>query len=226
MGNVDDWLSLHQERLRCAFHKAGEHTRRRAAERAELHSKKEYVVPIKVGHRVYCRNRPLGRNKIQDSWSPVVYKVVDVTEDEKGYVVEPADCSGPPKKVNRRDIRRCLVLEPEKPQVAEPQELQVPLESESGSSSDESGIAVLERTPLPVPVRQAARRKEPQERPEQRRSARTNKGQNPNPYNQPRSAVVDSIEALELLFCNDWDFVIMASVYSVIIMLCFFFAYI
>lgn len=55
--SLDEWLSVHQQRLRHAFEKAGEHMKKKADQGAELHGKKEYIVPIKIGHRVYCRNR-------------------------------------------------------------------------------------------------------------------------------------------------------------------------
>lgn len=65
--SVENWLTIHQDHLRSAFDKAGELSKKQAEQRAELHQKKEYVVPIDVGHRVYCRSRPQGRNKIQDA---------------------------------------------------------------------------------------------------------------------------------------------------------------
>lgn len=195
-GTVDDWLCMHQKRLGVAFNKAGERMQKKAESRAELHQKKEYVVPIKVGHRVLLRNRPKGRNKIQDAWSSKVYLVVDVTEDEKGYLVEPADGSGVPKRVNRREVRPCL-FSVEEPEVVTDEEVSDESDdsSETQSSSQESGRWALRshsRQLRPSPARR--RPEKPVEKPPQLRSARSNKGCHPNPTRQPRSVLpVDSV---------------------------------
>ncbi|KAL6467298.1 hypothetical protein MHYP_G00251020 [Metynnis hypsauchen] len=68
-----DWLAIHQKRLREAHEKAKEYMERKAAERIAMLSEKVYCPPIDVGQLVYLRHRPTGRNKIQDSWSPVEY---------------------------------------------------------------------------------------------------------------------------------------------------------
>ncbi len=73
-----DWLVIHQERLRDAHEQARKYAEHKAAERLAPLNDKVYCPIINVGQKVYLRHQPLGRNKIQDSWAPTVYKVLDV----------------------------------------------------------------------------------------------------------------------------------------------------
>ncbi len=69
-----------------------------------------YCPIINVGQHVYLRHRPLGRNKIQDSWAPTVYKVLDVQGIT--YTVEPLE-GGPIKRLHGADLRPCVNSAPE-----------------------------------------------------------------------------------------------------------------
>lgn len=75
---------------------------------SDLHSRKsrvsESLTPVKVGHKVYLRNRPSGRKRIQDARNLIVYRVVEVAEDRKGYLVKTADGNGLSKRVNKRGV--------------------------------------------------------------------------------------------------------------------------
>lgn len=84
-----DWLSVHQERLRQAHERAREYSEQKAAERVALQNEKVYCPPIGMGQLVFLRHRPLGRNKIQDAWSPTVYRVVDIQGTT--HAVEPLE---------------------------------------------------------------------------------------------------------------------------------------
>lgn len=98
-----DWLEVHRERLEEAHTRAKEYAEQKAAERIELDKDKVYCPPVHVGQLVYLRHRPQGRNKIQDSWSPTVHRVVEV----QGTTVEPVE-GGPVKRVHRADLRPCV----------------------------------------------------------------------------------------------------------------------
>jgi transposase InsO family protein len=67
-----DWVVKHQQGVQKAYEKASEQIRHAAMKRKRIFDKgaKEYVLPI--GTHVYLRNRPMGRNKIQDAWNPSV----------------------------------------------------------------------------------------------------------------------------------------------------------
>ena len=64
--------------------------------------------PLIIGERVYTRNRPLGRNKIQDAWDSTVYRVIQKQGNNNVYVVEPADGLGRQRTINRVDLRKCV----------------------------------------------------------------------------------------------------------------------
>lgn len=110
-----DWLVVHQERLKEAHKKAREYAEHKAAERLAPLNDKVYCPVINVGQQVYLRHRPLGRNKIQDSWGPTVYKVIDVQGTT--HTVEPLE-GGPIKRLHRADLRPCVIYTPE-PEVME-----------------------------------------------------------------------------------------------------------
>ncbi|XP_041967264.1 uncharacterized protein K02A2.6-like [Alosa sapidissima] len=59
-----------------------------------------------VGTRVYRRNHPIGRHKIQDLWDPRIYRVVKC-RDEKGlvYHLTPEDGLGPDMNAHRSEFK-------------------------------------------------------------------------------------------------------------------------
>lgn len=99
-----DWLSVHQERLRQAHLRAREYSEQKAAERIALQNEKVYCPTVDIGQLVFLRHRPLGRHKIQDAWSPTVYKVTDIYGTT--HTVEPLE-GGPSKRVHRSELRPC-----------------------------------------------------------------------------------------------------------------------
>lgn len=115
MDRKQDWLVVHQERLKEAHKRAREYAEHKAAERLAPLNDKVYCPVINVGQQVYLRHRPLGRNKIQDSWGPTVYKVIDVQGTT--HTVEPLE-GGPIKRLHRADLRPCVTYAPE-PEVME-----------------------------------------------------------------------------------------------------------
>ena len=87
----ESWITTHQTRLREAHHRAIEKLKAEALLRKKQYGRNGRTKPseIKVGERVYHRKRSVqGRNKIQDKWSSMVYKVVQRRGDE--YDIEPA----------------------------------------------------------------------------------------------------------------------------------------
>lgn len=78
--------------------KRREHLQSRKRQRLAPLNDKAYCPSVGVGQTVYLRHRPVGRHKIQDSWAPVVYRVVEVQGTT--YTVEPVE-GGPQKRVHR-----------------------------------------------------------------------------------------------------------------------------
>ncbi|KAA0706782.1 hypothetical protein E1301_Tti019708 [Triplophysa tibetana] len=55
---------------------------------------------------VYCRSHPLGRNKIQDAWAPIVFEVVECKDGHGNvYEVQRQDGVGSSKCVHRSELR-------------------------------------------------------------------------------------------------------------------------
>ncbi|KAL2095623.1 hypothetical protein ACEWY4_007771 [Coilia grayii] len=100
-----DWLAVHQRRLKEAHARAKAFSEQKAAERMALQQGKVYCPQIDIGQLVYIRNRPQGRNKIQDAWQSVLYRVVRIQGTT--YTLEPVE-GGLTKRVNRVDIRPCV----------------------------------------------------------------------------------------------------------------------
>lgn len=82
---------------------------KKASERVTQHEGKVYCPGVEVGQIVYLRHRPLGRNKIQDVWSPVECKVVEVQGFT--YTVQPLG-GGLVKRVHRSNLRPCVSPSP------------------------------------------------------------------------------------------------------------------
>ena len=132
---------------------------------------------ISVGERVFTRNHPKGRCKIQNKWKNKVYKVIRKQNDV--YEIEPADGNGPSEVVNRAELQVCP--KPKK----QTQNFKTMTHEISGEGSSDEGEGVLITIPGREPVRN-----EPcdEQRPLCHRSQRRGKGQHTNPYHQPRSA--------------------------------------
>ena len=111
-GSVDDWLAVHQGRLRDAYQRAGTHIDKHASDRKLRHDGKRHCTPLTLGKRVYIRSRPPGRNKIQDDWRPEVYKIIGIPDkDGDPYTIERADGSGQPDRVCRANLQPVVLPE-------------------------------------------------------------------------------------------------------------------
>lgn len=142
-----DWLAIHQRRLKDAHARAKDYCEQKAAERISMLNEKVYCPPIELGQTVYLRNRPPGRNKIQDAWKPIPHRVVEIQGTT--YTVEPVE-GGPLKRVNRVDIRPCVSIPVVMPQKRSGS-LSTPLatvQGESFGSDDitEDGVVLGELT--------------------------------------------------------------------------------
>ena len=111
-GSVDDWLAVHQGRLRDAYQRAGTHLDKHASDRKLRHDGKRHGTPLTLGKRVYIRSTPPGSNKIQDAWRPEVYKIIGIPDkDGDPYTIERADRSGQPDRVCRANLQPVVLPE-------------------------------------------------------------------------------------------------------------------
>ena len=98
----DDWITEHYTTLKEAFELAIERTEREASRRQEKINERADNKELPIGSRVYLRNHPRGRCKIQDAWTDKPYQIVE--KHDNTYTVEPLIGRGDAKKVHRRDI--------------------------------------------------------------------------------------------------------------------------
>lgn len=78
-GEVQDWMTEHQEMLKVAFGNARERLLAAASRRKERYDQHVRDVPLQVGQLVYLRGRGVrGRHKLHAKWSSVIYQVLKV----------------------------------------------------------------------------------------------------------------------------------------------------
>uniref|UniRef100_A0A669EIZ6 Gypsy retrotransposon integrase-like protein 1 n=1 Tax=Oreochromis niloticus TaxID=8128 RepID=A0A669EIZ6_ORENI len=145
-----DWLIVHQQRLNEAHNRARQYTEQKAAERLELDKTRVYCPPVEIGQFVYLRHWPQGRNKIQDAWSPVVYRVVEVQGST--HTVEPVE-GGPVKRVHRANLRPCIgpIPAPRKKKNNESSVIAGPMtEEKTGCSDSDPEYVLLGETSYPI----------------------------------------------------------------------------
>jgi transposase InsO family protein len=105
----EEWITEHHNRLRSAFQLASDRLEREAIKRQDRYNASSGDHPLKVGSRVFLRNRVVGRHKIQDHWKPEAYKVIE-RKSNNLYTVEPMSGDAVEKTVHRQDLLDSKVL--------------------------------------------------------------------------------------------------------------------
>ena len=117
--DVDEWISLHHQRMRESFELAGVRLEHEALQRQKGRNTKATACDIPLGSRVYIKNHHQGRHKMQDIWNPKPYRVVaKPNPDGHVYTLEPLDEDGLPRNVHRSEIlnsKHLVVSEPTPP---------------------------------------------------------------------------------------------------------------
>lgn len=98
----EEWITTHFKNLQEAFQLATERTEKEALKRQEKLNIHADNKELPVGCRVFIRNHPKGRSKIQDAWNDRPFRITD--KKENMYKVEPLDGRGEGKYVHRREI--------------------------------------------------------------------------------------------------------------------------
>jgi hypothetical protein len=109
--DAESWVALHQRRLQDAYQLVSGRLKQAANVRKKAYDRKAKEAPLVIGTRVYLRNHPKGRNKIQDAFQDRVFKVTRRQGDQNVYQVEPADGFGLPKTVGRAEMKVCEPME-------------------------------------------------------------------------------------------------------------------
>lgn len=198
------WVQEHQERLQVAYAQVRERIQERVSRRDQRHSPRVNDKGFKEGELVYLKNHSsLGRNKIQDVWSPCLYKVTSAPEDQGVvYSVAPVSQESPVKQVHRTEMRAALLpLEVDtspvrdgKPSTPEPgqedgEESPVVL---LGPMDDCHSLSPSQESFLEVDADQHSEEESVQPfkgEPVLRRSRRGTAGQHSNPFRLPVSVV-------------------------------------
>ena len=247
---VDEWVADHYRRLRDAFEDASEKLQSQAQKRQDLMNRNATDTSLPIGCRVVLKQHPHGRNKIQDKWGSVPYRVINRPDPEGNvYEIESLDDKATKKTVNRKELKECRFIWRSEPPAANlvqdrpvvsPDDLN---DDEDEDSSDDEPVEIIlvsksrgkkhdsprsarapsaglpkeadeEAVPVMIPGEQPGdaisedrtevevhqnepgvkaatvdtEESEVEEEPNLRRSSRSTKGWNPNPFKDPRSA--------------------------------------
>ncbi|XP_043099306.1 uncharacterized protein LOC122348107 [Puntigrus tetrazona] len=142
---INEWVLEHQTRLQVAFEGAREHLKAAADRRKEKYDSGVRDAPLGEGHLVYLRNYGRrGRHKIQDLWSPVVYRVIRAPKTGGSvYTIAPVDDLSKVKHVHRSLLKNRVQRDPA---VFVPTEASAVVEAppvEESSSVDEVDLWVV-----------------------------------------------------------------------------------
>ena len=213
-GKMEDWVERQREQMELARKLAFRQLLESGESRNRTANRNTKESPIPLGTKVLRRNRVLGRNKIQDFWSPTPYRVQAKLQDNV-YQIQLADGSGPLKTVTRTEILDINKLDREEDATndvsycgttEEPEHEAEQLEIDQDSDEDEDIIILGKEGSENQVERTAAEESRAPRGPEiagtvivpdgesqmPRRSTRRNAGQHSNPHHLPRSAVAPS----------------------------------
>jgi len=216
----DEWVLDHRRKMSWATMHAFEQLSKKASERKARHDIRASEHDIPVGSKVLIRNRVKGRNKIQDTWSPIPF-VVKNRIDKNVYRVESIDGSGEIRTVNKVDLLLIAdTLDSDDESVVSYKsavDVEDDVDSKTSSSSDSDDDRYVipaghrrlaqPEAPRPCPVERRQMRDRPIE-PEpvvtdtqpsgadgRRYPRRANAGTHSNPHNLPKSVLKSSAHA-------------------------------
>ena len=110
--SIDDWLEGHCRRLNHVLDRVRRNNDRQTLARQTRQEQKVNDQGIRIGSRVFVRNHPIGRAKIQDAWKSMPYKVLSCLDGGNVYIIQPADGFGPTKAVHRAELLNSNELVP------------------------------------------------------------------------------------------------------------------
>ena len=150
--SIDDWLEGHCRRLNHVLDRVRRNNDRQTRARQTRQERKVNDQGIRIGSRVFVRNHPIGRAKIQDAWKSMPYKVLSCLNGGNVYIIQPADGFGGTKAVHRAELLHSNELVPatENPAMIADSDLEAePLTAISdvhsvASSSSDSELEVID----------------------------------------------------------------------------------
>ena len=107
----ETWVEMHQQRLQDAYVMARARLAQAYEKRKKLFNRRAKEAPLCIGDKVYKRLRGIkGRQKIQDAYSPKVFRVIEKMNVHDVYTIELSDGFGEAQWVNRAELRSCPVI--------------------------------------------------------------------------------------------------------------------
>jgi len=186
--------------MKDAVTRANDRLNKKAAERKNRHDKTARPSTLPIGTTVLLRNRISGRNKIQEAWSMIPYRVIgQASKDNSAYLVERLS-DNKAKVVNRVNM---LQFEYGVHRDEE-QEKNKDITSDESSSSEDDILLMLQ-----VPNETSTRREEQRiSHVPQRRSSRTTEGKHSNPFHLPTSTITQETTVSSHVKYTDYSDVI------------------
>lgn len=87
----NEWMNRHRIQLQESYERALCRIKQKAKQRKKRHDKTAKDYNLEIGCVVLLRKRVQGRNKIQDFWSPIPYKVTKRVPGTSAYIVQRLD---------------------------------------------------------------------------------------------------------------------------------------
>ena len=110
--SIDDWLERHRRRLNHVLDRVCLNNDRQTRARQTRQERKDNDQGIRIGSRVFVRNHPTDRAKIQDACKSMPYKVLSCLDGSNVYIIQPADGFGATKSVHRVELLNSNELVP------------------------------------------------------------------------------------------------------------------
>lgn len=150
-GGVHHWVEEHQARLQVAFEGARERLQAAAQYRKARHDQRVREKPLIEGQLIYLRDHAfLGRHKIQDLWSSIVYQVVRAPRDGGSvYTVAPVHDLSKVRQVHRTSLKPRIQGDPIPTEsLGDRAELSAPLVMEDEFEEGDLAYVVVEAPPV------------------------------------------------------------------------------
>ena len=194
--NCNDWVDLHQHRLKEAFLIANQKLALAAKSRKTLFDKKAKPYIFNIGDVVYLKEHQFsGRHKIQNIYSSKLYKVVGQPDLENYvYSIQLVERPDEIRNVHSTELKRAVVegndvqnsIENHSESDKFEQPKLLPTEQVDSSSESEIEVGVV------IPNRDSSSANEEQPTGvigKVRRSTRSTRGKHSNPFREPRSVL-------------------------------------